>query len=211
MDRVLKRFLRKRANRLGSGEKAIVQSTETIPDPLPRPFRPARESGWCPTELLIIIARLTDSRTLVAFALSSRWLFHEISNWSKFWEEQFCQEFQFKRDDTELYWLQQFVERQRSFNLTVTSEDKTSHRHRRRRVKKEKAEVEMNWFRAYCCRQQTQINLSRSVPFSERTIPLPSEYHQTEFWQLMVVNPRYQVYVSSDHRSLITYRPDNSF
>src|SRR5688572_10410655 len=104
-------------------------------------------SGRCPLELVIMIVQLADPRATVAFALSCHWLFREISNWSAFWKKQYCQEFPFDRDDNELGWLQQFVERRRSsISLSVTSGSKIDSRHRRRRVKRDETQIEVNWF-----------------------------------------------------------------
>src|SRR5262249_17868149 len=115
-------------------------------------------------------------------------------------------------NDEELHWLQQSVERQRPFYLTITSKDsKTNHHHRMRRMRKERTQVEVNWFRAYRCRQQTEFNLSRFVPFPERIISLPSKYHQKANWSLVAANATCQTFRSDDHHTLITYRPNNSF
>src|SRR5690348_10380620 len=82
-------------------------------------FRSSKESVRCPPELLIMIALLVDSATLVRLTLCCRWLFQEISNWSNLWKEQYCRVFPFDKGYRELYWLQQFVERSRPLNPPV--------------------------------------------------------------------------------------------
>src|SRR5262245_12302831 len=112
MGRTHKSISKQHATSLGENEEKTDQSTGVAFSPISQLSRLFRGRDCFPIELIIMVVRLIDPRTMVALALCSRCLFREISHWPELWKEQYCRAFLFNRDDSELEWLRYFVERQ---------------------------------------------------------------------------------------------------